>query len=111
MNATSVSDSPTVAEDGSSSPAAEQCLELLRSKDDTSRFVGLTMLLPLLKHSDESALMRRAAHSLDLRFLDRLLRTSASGTFPKTAQALRESELVSPQRNSDEHSQVPRVSN
>jgi cytochrome P450 len=68
------------ARDDTTSSAVDQCLKLLRAKDDTSRFVGLTMLLPLLKHSDERALMREAAEALDPRFLDRLLKASESGS-------------------------------
>ena len=94
MDASSVSDIPSAVEDGSASPAVDQCLEMLRAKDDTSRFVGLTMLLPLLKHSDESALMRRAANSLDLRFLDRLLRTSANGMSLKLPKFMCDGEFV-----------------
>lgn len=60
------------------SNAVDQCLVLLRAKDDTSRFVGLTMLLPLLKHNDERKLMGQAAQALDPRFLDRLLRSSTN---------------------------------
>lgn len=60
------------------SNGVDQCLVLLRAKDDTSRFVGLTMLLPLLKHNDERKLMGQAAEALDPRFLDRLLRSSTN---------------------------------
>lgn len=67
----------SAASQPSDAAAVERCLSLLKAKDDTSRFVGLTMLLALLKHTDERMLLRQAAASLDPRFLDRMLRSSS----------------------------------
>ena len=56
------------------SSTVDQCLTMLRRKDDTSRFVGLAILSSLLNHIQDPGVLSRCLDSLDPRFLDRLLR-------------------------------------
>jgi len=52
-----------------------QCLSLLSQNDDTSRFVGLAMVLSISTHvSDPTSVFQRCAATLKPSFLDRLLR-------------------------------------
>lgn len=56
----------------------QDCLQYLGQKDDTSRFVGLTLLLSLMRQLDETHyqdFMIQCTQVLDGRFLDRLLKT------------------------------------
>ncbi|TGZ80951.1 DUF1941-domain-containing protein [Ascodesmis nigricans] len=59
----------------------QDCLRCLARKDDTSRFVGLTMLLSLTRQLDQAQfhdLMLQCTQVLDGRFLDRLLKSGTS---------------------------------
>jgi len=52
-----------------------QCLSLLSQNDDTSRFVGLAMVLSISNHvADPTSVFQRCAAALKPSFLDRLLR-------------------------------------
>jgi hypothetical protein len=52
-----------------------QCLGLLSRKDDTSRFVGLAMMLSIINHvPDPESVLRRCSENLNPLFLDRLLK-------------------------------------
>ena len=67
----------------------EKALEFLKAKDDTSRFVGLALLKPLLEQelSQQSgaeeegtrALIERCWRAIPVKFLDRLLRAKPEG--------------------------------
>lgn len=56
------------------SSIVEQCLSLLKHKDDTSRFVGLAMLLSVYNHIQDVKVLERCTKALNPTFLDRLLR-------------------------------------
>jgi hypothetical protein len=85
----------TAGDDTSSNPGAgvtiQRIQELLETKDDTSRFVGLALLKSVLDNSpqlrqDEEA-VATLWHSVSPKFLDRLLRSGAKqGTLPKDAR-------------------------
>ena len=50
------------------------CLSLLSRSDDTSRFVGLAMMLSIVNHiQDPSDILGRSMETLNPIFLDRLL--------------------------------------
>lgn len=79
---------PDPAPDGA--PSLQKIQDLLKSKDDTARFVGLAMLKSALDNSpqlrqDEEAVTALWA-SISPRFLDRLLRTG-SGENPAQKDA------------------------
>ena len=67
----------------------EKALEFLKAKDDTSRFVGLALLKPLLEQelsrqsgTEEEgtrALIERCWRAIPVKFLDRLLRAKPEG--------------------------------
>ncbi|KAI9762209.1 MAG: hypothetical protein M4579_000532 [Chaenotheca gracillima] len=67
---------------GPSQPAAalQQTLDLLKSKDDTSRFVGLTLLKSVLDNQqdlrDDEQTVKKCWDAIPSRFLDRLLRAT-----------------------------------
>ncbi|KAI5776655.1 Neurochondrin-domain-containing protein [Geopyxis carbonaria] len=60
----------------------EECLNLLARKDDTSRFVGLALLLSLTNHVQSSTIMQRCSEVMDGKFLDRLLKTKPTSRQP-----------------------------
>ncbi|KAG0129785.1 Neurochondrin-domain-containing protein [Tuber indicum] len=60
------------------SQTVEQCINYLRRKDDTSRFVGLAMLSSFLTHIQDVDVLTRCWKSLNPRFLDRLLKSGAT---------------------------------
>ena len=67
----------------------EKALEFLKAKDDTSRFVGLALLKPLLEQElsqqgsteeeETRALIERCWRAIPVKFLDRLLRAKPEG--------------------------------
>lgn len=67
----------------------EKALELLKAKDDTSRFVGLALLKPLLEQElsqkssteeeDSRVLVEQCWHAIPVKFLDRLLKAKPEG--------------------------------
>ncbi|KAA8907326.1 Neurochondrin-domain-containing protein [Sphaerosporella brunnea] len=60
-----------------------QCLTLLSQKDDTSRFVGLAMMLSIINHvSDPEKVVRSCSEKLNPLFLDRLLKAGAREQTP-----------------------------
>ena len=64
------------------SAALDQTLQLLKAKDDTSRFVGLSLLRTLLSSQpdlqNDSQVIRRCWNAISPRFLDRLLKAKAN---------------------------------
>ncbi|KAH0544933.1 hypothetical protein FGG08_001013 [Glutinoglossum americanum] len=64
------------------SPAIDQIITFLKSKDDTSKFVGLALLKPVLDNREElqsdPVIITKCWAALSPRFLDRLLRASES---------------------------------
>ncbi|XXH05134.1 hypothetical protein Hte_011559 [Hypoxylon texense] len=65
----------------SQAPSIEKIQQLLKTKDDTSRFVGLALLKSVLDNSpelqDEKGVIVSLWNSISPKFLDRLLRTGA----------------------------------
>ena len=67
----------------------EKALEFLKAKDDTSRFVGLALLKPLLeqelsqqsstKEEETRALIEQCWRAIPVKFLDRLLKAKPDG--------------------------------
>lgn len=75
--------------------ALEHTLKLLRTKDDTSRFVGLAILKSLLDNHatfrNDAATLTKCWEAIPSVFLDRMLRASASQKkSPQEAQSMRE---------------------
>lgn len=62
--------------------SADQVIALLSAKDDTSRFVGLTILCPLLEKLKREE-VEKCWEAIDGKFLDRLLKTSMTVLNPK----------------------------
>ena len=61
-------------EEASSGNVVSDCLSLLSRSDDTSRFVGLAMMLSIANHiQDPSDILGRCMEALNPIFLDRLL--------------------------------------
>lgn len=64
------------------SKALDQTLALLRAKDDTSRFVGLALLKPILDNKigfrEDAVIIERCWAAIPARFIDRLLRAAAN---------------------------------
>lgn len=67
----------------------ERALDFLKAKDDTSHFVGLALLKPVLErelsqHNDTEeggirAVIERCWHAIPVKFLDRLLKATPDG--------------------------------
>ncbi|RPA78920.1 hypothetical protein BJ508DRAFT_416272 [Ascobolus immersus RN42] len=53
----------------------EKTITLLKAKSDTQRFVGLSLLLPLLSRLSTPESKQKCLDSIDVRFLDRLLKS------------------------------------
>ncbi|KAI1771334.1 DUF1941-domain-containing protein [Hypoxylon cercidicola] len=75
----------------SQASSIEKIQQLLKAKDDTSRFVGLALLKSVLDNSpelqDEKEVIVSLWNSISPKFLDRLLRTGAqSGSDPKDSK-------------------------
>lgn len=57
----------------------EKTITFLKAKNDTQRFVGLSMLLPLLSRLSSPESIQTCLNAIDVRFLDRLLKSRMSG--------------------------------
>ena len=64
------------------SMALDQTLQLLKAKDDTSRFIGLSLLRNLLESQpqlqEDSQVITRCWNAISPKFLDRLLKAKAN---------------------------------
>lgn len=66
------------AEEDAGADVVSQCIGLLSRKDDTSRFVGLAMMLSIAQRVSEPAIvLESCAKALNPVFLDRLLKAGA----------------------------------
>lgn len=79
------------ASGASQAPSIEKIQELLKVKDDTSKFVGLALLKSVLDNSpelqSEKGVIVSLWNSISPKFLDRLLRTgSQSGSEQKSSR-------------------------
>ncbi|KAI5796400.1 Neurochondrin-domain-containing protein [Peziza echinospora] len=64
------------------SQTLSQCISYLQAKDDTARFVGLAMLVPVLKNVTDTAILGKLWEAMNYKFLDRLLKSGKSSKAP-----------------------------
>ncbi|KAI1393829.1 DUF1941-domain-containing protein [Hypoxylon trugodes] len=86
-----VQDDDGVGSEATTAPSVEKIQQLLKTKDDTSRFVGLALLKSVLDNSPElqkeKGVIVSLWNSISPKFLDRLLRTgSQSGSDQKNSR-------------------------